>query len=100
MGGLPTPVSAGGTTVDLANRMDEKPGSRNRNLPGVEYALGSVEESAARFNSRPASPAAVISADTSLVAGSEGAWTLPGVPTWVANMLTGCSPHEASIKRC
>jgi len=70
MRGLPTPFSAGGTTVDLANRMDEKPGSGNRNLPGVEYALGSVGELAAGFNSRPASPAAGISAETSLVAGS------------------------------
>ena len=100
LSGLPTPVSAGGTTVDLAKRMDEEPGSRNRNLPGVEYALGSVGESAAGLNSRPASPAAGISADTSLVAGSEGGWILPGVPTWVANVLTGCSPPEASIKRC
>jgi len=51
-------------------------------------------------NSRPASRAAGKSADTSLVAGSEGEWILPGVPTWVANVLTGCSPPEASIKRC
>jgi len=98
------PVSAGGTTVDLANKMDEKPGSRNRNLQGVEYGLGSVGESAAGLNSRPASPAAGIYADTSLVARSEGEWIMPGVPTWVANVLTGCIsksthlppiPHEA-----
>jgi len=78
--------------------MDEKPRSRNRNLPGVEYTLGSVGESAAGLNSRPASPAAGIFADTSLVAGLEGEWILPGIPTWVANVLTGCSPPEASIK--
>ena len=100
MSGLPTPVSAGGTTVDLANRMDETPGSHNWNLPGVVYALGSVEESAAGLNSCLASPAAGISGDTSLVAGWEGEWFLPGVPTWVANVLTGCSPTEPSIKRC
>jgi len=75
------PVSAGGTTVDLANTMDEKPGSHNQNLPSVEYALGSVGESAAGLNYCPASPAAGISADISLVAGSEGEWILPGVPT-------------------
>jgi len=99
LSGLPTPVSAGSTTVDLANRMDEKPGSRNRNLPDVEDALGWVWESAAGLNSRPASPAAGISADTSLVAESEREWVLPGLPTWVANVWTGCSPPEASIKR-
>jgi len=86
--------------VDLANRMDEKPGSRNRNLPGVEHACESVGESAAGLNSRPASTAAGISTDTSLGARSEGEWILPGVPTWVTNVLTGCSPPEASIKRC
>jgi len=80
--------------------MDEKRGSRNWNLPGVEYALGLVRESVAWLNSRPASPAARISAEISLVAGSEGEWILPGVPTWVANVLTGCSPPEASLKRC
>ena len=80
--------------------MDEKPGSRNQNLQGVEDALGWVWESAAGLNSRLASPAAGISTDTSLVAGSEGEWVLPSVPTWVANVLTGCSPPEASIKRC
>jgi len=72
LGGLPTPVSAGGTTVDLANRMDEKHGSRNRNLPGGVYALGWVGESAAGLNSHPSSPAAGIFANISLVAGSEG----------------------------
>ena len=66
MSGLPIPVSAGCTTVDLANRMDEKPGCCNRNLPGLEYALGSVGESAAGLNSRLASPDAGISAHTSL----------------------------------
>jgi len=50
------PVSAG-TAADLANRMDENPGSRNRNLPGVEYALKSVGESAGGLNSRPTSSA-------------------------------------------
>jgi len=94
------PVSPGGTTVDLANRMDEKPGSRKWNLPGVEYALRSVGESASGVNSRPASPAAGISAHTSLIAGSEGEWIQTGVQMWVANVLTGCSPPEASIKRC
>jgi len=97
---LLTPISAGRTTVDLANRIDEKPGCSNRYLPGVEYALGTVGESGAGLNSHPASPPVGISADTSLVAGSEGEWILPGVPTWVANVLTGCSPPEASIKRC
>ena len=48
------PVSAR-TAADLANRMDEKPGSRNRNLPGVEYALESVGESACGLNSRATS---------------------------------------------
>ena len=41
------PVSASSTTVNLANRMDEKPASRNRNLPDVGDAQGSVSESAA-----------------------------------------------------
>jgi len=80
--------------------MDEKPESRNRNLPGVESALGSFGASAAGLNSRSASPAAGISVDTSLIVGSEGEWILAGVPTWIANVLTGCSPPEASIKRC
>jgi len=66
------PVSACGTTVDLANRMDENPGSGDWNWPGVEYALGSGGELAAGLNSRLASPAAGISADTSLADGSEG----------------------------
>ena len=61
--------------------MDEKPGSRNQNLQDVVYALGSVGGFAAGLNSRPASPAAGLSADTSLVAGSEGEWILRGVPT-------------------
>jgi len=94
------PVSAGRTTVDLLNRMDEKPGRRNRNLPGVVYALGWLGESAAGLNSRPASPPAGLSADTLLVARSAGECILLGVPTWVVNMLTGCSPSEGSIKRC
>ena len=64
MSGLPTPVSAGGTMVDLANRMDDKTGSRNRNLPGVVDALGSVGKSAAGLNSRLASPHAGISPHT------------------------------------
>ena len=54
MSGLPTPISAG-TAAHLANKMDEKPGSRNRNLPGVEYALESVRQSAGGLNSRPTS---------------------------------------------
>jgi len=69
LSGLPTPVSAG-TAADLANRMDEKPGSRNRNLPGVEYALEAVGESAGGLNSRPTSSAVGISAHTSPVCGS------------------------------
>ena len=48
------PVAAA-TAADLANRMDEKPGSRNRNLPGVEYALESVGESVGGLNSHPTS---------------------------------------------
>ena len=73
----PTPVSAG-TAADRANRMDEKPGSRNRNLPGVEYALESVGESAGGLNSLPTASAVGISADTSLVCeSSEGEWLLP-----------------------
>jgi len=86
--------------VDIANRMDEKPGCCRWNLPDVVYALESVGESAAGLNSRPDSPAARISADTLLVVRFVAEWILPGVPTWVANVLTGCSPPEASIKRC
>jgi len=96
---LPTPVSAG-TAADLANRMDEKPGSRNQNLPGVEYACELVGESAGGLNSRPTSSAVGISAHTSPVRGLEGEWLLPGVSTFVANVLTGSSAPEASIKRC
>jgi len=71
--------------------MDEKPGSRNRNLPGVEYALEVVGESEGGLNSRPTSSAVRISVHTSLVCGSwEGEWLLPGVSTCVANVLTGC----------
>jgi len=77
--------------------MDEKHGSRNWNWPGVVYALGSVGESAAGLNSRPSSPAAGIFADTSLEAGSEVEWIQPGIATWVAHVLTGCAPPEASI---
>jgi len=44
------PVSAR-TAADIANRMDEKPCSCNRNLPGVEYALESVGKSAGGLNS-------------------------------------------------
>ena len=88
-----------GTAADLANRMDEKSGSRNRNLPGVEYALESVGESADGLNSRLTSSAVGISAQTSLVCGSsEGEWLLPGVSTCVAHVLTGCLAPEASIK--
>ena len=61
MSGLPTPISAG-TAAELANRMDEKPGSRNRSLPGVEYALELVEESAGGLNSRPTCSAVGMSA--------------------------------------
>ena len=102
LSGLSTPVSPGGTTVDLANRRDEKPGSRNQNLPGasVDYARGSVGESAAGLNSHLTSRDAGVSVDTSLLARSEGEWILPGVPTWVANVLTGCSLPEASFNRC
>jgi len=71
--------------------MDEKPGSRNRNLSRVEYALEVVGESEGGLNSRPTSSAVRISAHTSLVCGSwEGEWLLPGVSTCVANVLTGC----------
>jgi len=56
LSGLPTPVSAG-TAADLANRMDEKPCSRNRNLPGIEYALEAVGESADGLDSPPTSSA-------------------------------------------
>jgi len=92
-------VSAG-TAADLANRMDEKPGSRDRNFPGVEYALDSVGESAVGLNSRPTSSTVGISAPISLVGGLEGEWLQPGVSTCLANVLTGCSAPEASIKRC
>ena len=82
MRGLPTPVSAG-TAADLANRMDEKPGSRNRNLPGVEYALESVGESAGGLNCRLTSSAVAISGHTSPVCrSSDGEWLLPGISTW------------------
>ena len=81
--------------------MDEKPGSRNRNLPGVEYALEAVGESAGGLNSHPTSSAVGISAHTSLVCGcSEGEWLQRGVSTCVVNVLTSCSAPEASIKRC
>jgi len=60
------PVAAA-TAAALANRMDEKPGSRNRNLPGVEYALESVGESVGGLNSHPTSSAVRISAHTSPV---------------------------------
>jgi len=96
LSGLPTPVSAG-TAADLANRMDEKPGSRNQNLPGVEYALEWVGESVGGLNSHLTSSAVGISAHTVPVRGSEGEWLLPGVSTCVANVLTGCSAPEATI---
>jgi len=81
--------------------MDEKPGSRNWNLPGVEYALEAVGESAGGLNSHATSSPVGISAYTSPVCGSlEGEWLLPGVSTCVANVLTGYSAPEASIKRC
>ena len=90
LSGLPMPVSASGTTVDLANRMDGKPGSHNRNLRGVECVLGSVGKSTAGLNSRTASAAAGISAETLVVVGLEKEWILLGVLTWVVNVLTGC----------
>jgi len=80
--------------------MDEKPGSCNWNLPGVEYVLKSVGESVSRLNSHRTSLAIGISANTSPVGGSlEAEWLLPDVSTCVANVLTGCSAPEASIKR-
>ena len=45
------------TVADLAHRMDKEPGSRNLNIPGVEYALGSVRGSAGELNSCPTSSA-------------------------------------------
>jgi len=75
------PISAGGTTVDLVNRMDEKPGSRNRKLVGVEHAQGLVGELVAWLNSLLASLAARISTDGWHVAGSEGEGILPGIRT-------------------
>jgi len=99
LSGLPKPISAR-TAADLANRIDEKPGSRNRNLPGAEYALKSVGESLGRLNPRPTSSAVGISAHTSRVRGSEGESLLPDVLTCVANVLTGCSAPEASSKGC
>jgi len=83
--------------------MDEKPGSGNRNLPGVEYALESVAsgKSAGGLDSRLTFSAVGISAHTSPVCrSSEGEWLLPGLSTCVANVLTGCSAPKASIKRC
>jgi len=50
--------------------MDEQPGSRNGNLPGVEYALEAVGESAGGLNSRPTYSAVGISTHTSPVCGS------------------------------
>ena len=93
------PVSTG-TAADLANRMYEKPGSRNRNLPSVEYALESVRESGGGLNSWPTSSAVGISTQISPVLGSEAEWLLPDISTCAANVLTGCSAPEASIKRC
>lgn len=98
--GLPTPVSAGGTNVDLANCMDAKPDSSNWKLPGVENALVSVRNSVARVNSRPASPAAGISTDISPLARWQGECSLLGIPTWVTNVLRGYWPPEACLKRC
>jgi len=69
--------------------MDGKPGSRNRNLPGVKDAHESVGESAAGLNSRPTSSAVGISAQTSPVHESEREWLLLGISTCVANVLTG-----------
>ena len=57
---LPMPVSAG-IEAGAANRVDEKPGSYNCNLPGVAYALELARESAVGLNSLPASSAARIS---------------------------------------
>ena len=71
MSGLPKPISAG-SGADLANRMDEKPGSCNRNLLGVEYALEWVGESAGGLHSLPTSSGVGISPHTSPVRGSEG----------------------------
>ena len=79
--------------------MDEKPCSRNRNLPGVEYELESVGESAGGLNCRPTSSPIGISAHTSPVRRSAGEWLLPDVSTCVANVLTGCSAPQGSIKR-
>jgi len=39
LSGLPTPVSAR-SAADLAHSMDEKPGSRNWDLPGVDPRRG------------------------------------------------------------
>ena len=60
---LPIPLSAS-LEAGAANRADEKPGSCNRNLPGVAYALESAGEWALRLNSVPASPAAGLSANS------------------------------------
>jgi len=80
--------------------MDEKPGSHNGKLPGVEYALESVEDSAGGLNCRPTSSAVANCAHPSPLRGSEGEWLLPGVSTYGANVLTGCSAPEGRIKRC
>jgi len=57
--------------------------------------------SAIRPNCSPSSSAVGISVHTSrLCRSSEGEWFLPGVSTYVDNVLRGCSVAEVSIKRC
>ena len=87
------------TAADLANRMDEKPGRCNRNLPGVEYACELVGESAGGLNSRPDIPYRWRNIGTHIARKlMEEELLLLGVSTCVANGLTGCSADKASIK--
>jgi len=87
--GLLRSVSAEKAVGPAANIADERPGSCNRNLPGVKYSLELVRELAAGPNFRPAS-AAAISTSASLVQRLEGEWLLLGVKTWVADVSAGC----------
>jgi len=96
--GLLRSVSADKAVGPAANIADERPGSCNRNLPGVKYPLELSRELVAGPNFRPAS-AAAISTSASSAQRLEGEWLLLGVQTWVADVLAGCWVPEDSMKR-